>query len=402
MPDKDISDRVQGGANVPEVLANTQPAGSYLLQKRNEISADIKRLEHERSMIDQAGLIDPLALLDQAAPALSTIMPEALAQIERRANKDEVPLPLPWPALADAMGGGLWPGLHVLVGGTGSGKTQFALQIALHAAKGDRQPAEPLDLAKDPTQGTPTPVLYIGLEMEPVQLAARLLGIESGEYWSRIYRGEIDSTRLDHVRSTLEALPMHLESAPPYGWTYEVLYERAKAFKEKYHAKIESEGHQARPFLIVLDFLQLVTAPGSNAGDIRQTIQRASYTARAVARDLGAAVILISSTAREHYRKMITQKSDKGHTYECQKDNQSGFTPVYEEEYLGTGKEAGEVEYSADSVLVLTRGKYQGDGAPRPIHLCLAKNREGRTAWIDLTFNGNKFSVPAERPRQNI
>jgi len=53
------------------------------------------------------------------------------------------------------------------------------------------------------------------------------------------------------------------------------------------------------------------------------------------------------------------------------------------------------VEYSADSVLALTRSEYQ-EGAARPIHLCLAKNREGRTAWVDLTFNGNKFSAKRE------
>ena len=388
---KDISDLVQAGAPVPGVLANTQPAGHYLLQKKNEITAEITRLQHELSMIDQAGIIDPVALLDQAAPALSTIMPEALAQIERRSTGKELPLPLPWPDLDKAMGGGLWPGLHVLVGGTGSGKTQFALQIAHHAA-----------------MNIGTPVLYIGLEMERVQLAARLLGIESGKYWSTIYRGEVESTCLKHARSMLEALPMHLENAGPYGdWNYNTLKDRAEAFKKKYRDRIEIDGHQVRPFLIVLDFLQLVTAPGdSGGGDIRQTIQRASYAARAVARDLGAAVILISSTAREHYRKMITQLKQNERTYQCRGENRGGnalaWIDVYEEEYLGTGKEAGEVEYSADSVLVLTRGEYQGGGAPRPIHLCLAKNREGRTAWVDLEFNGNKFSVPAERPRQNI
>lgn len=44
-------------------------------------------------------------------------------------------LPLPWPSLEKTLGGPLSPGLHILSGASGAGKTQLALQLALHAAQ---------------------------------------------------------------------------------------------------------------------------------------------------------------------------------------------------------------------------------------------------------------------------
>jgi predicted ATP-dependent serine protease len=68
----------------------------------------------------------------------------------RRARGEEKPVPVPWPSVAREIGGGLWPGCHVLVGNTGTGKTQFALQLALHAAE----------------QGVP--VRYVGFDLDQV------------------------------------------------------------------------------------------------------------------------------------------------------------------------------------------------------------------------------------------
>ena len=58
----------------------------------------------------------------------------ALARIEARRSKRERPVATPWNGVNEALGGGLWPGFYVLVGGTGAGKSQWALQLGLHAA----------------------------------------------------------------------------------------------------------------------------------------------------------------------------------------------------------------------------------------------------------------------------
>ena len=64
------------------------------------------------------------------------ILDEALDRMERRVVGDERPIPLPWSNVSAALGGGLWGGtLVTLVGDTGSGKTQWALQLSVHAAE---------------------------------------------------------------------------------------------------------------------------------------------------------------------------------------------------------------------------------------------------------------------------
>lgn len=62
------------------------------------------------------------------------LMVKLADQLEREAAGSDRPLPLPWPKLNFALGGGLRPGtLNLLVGEPGSAKTFIALEICLHA-----------------------------------------------------------------------------------------------------------------------------------------------------------------------------------------------------------------------------------------------------------------------------
>ena len=106
--------------------------------------------------------------LRDGAPAVGDLVVEALGRMRRRAQGIEKPIPLPWEHLGERLSGGLWPGCHVLVGNTGTGKSQWALQVVLHAAR----------------QGVPC--LYVGLELGKVDLVARLLGLMSNKKWSRL------------------------------------------------------------------------------------------------------------------------------------------------------------------------------------------------------------------------
>src|SRR5207245_3327842 len=101
----------------------------------------------------QPPAVVPLPTSDQPAPpapppsppprdgfeeprALGSVLDDALERMERRARGDERPIPLPWSNVSAALGGGLWGGtLVTLVGDTGTGKTQWALQAAIHAAE---------------------------------------------------------------------------------------------------------------------------------------------------------------------------------------------------------------------------------------------------------------------------
>ena len=310
--------------------------------------------------------------LDADAPILGSFLESAVDRMLRRSRGEEKPVPLP-PAfggnVAEALNGGLWPGLYVLVGNTGSGKSQWALQACLHAA----------------TQQIPC--LYVGLELGREDLAARLLGMAAERKWSRLWLGK-DAEELKAVASEhgpkLLSLPIHTAVASPYGWPYTELLPAAKAIKEKHNELLtDDQGHPRRPMLVVVDFLQLVASPLGIREDMRQRIQQTAYAARAVARDLNAAVILVSSTARDHYASLEGREEGK------QPWQQSATFLV------GLGKESGEVEYAADNVLILAREQWQGTQPPEDgstVHLGVAKARAGKPgAWYPMKFDGGQF-----------
>src|SRR5215207_9598039 len=64
---------------------------------------------------------------------IAEMVPTAMARADRRRSGAEQPVPLPFPSYAQIMAGGLWPGVHMKVAGTGVGKTTVALQESEHA-----------------------------------------------------------------------------------------------------------------------------------------------------------------------------------------------------------------------------------------------------------------------------
>src|SRR6185503_20448221 len=93
---------------------------------------DNDRLRAGEDLDPEAGMVpvDEKGQPRAAPKAIGELFEAAMARMERRALGLERPIPMPptWRAVAGLGGGGWWPGLHVLVGNTGSGKSQFALQ----------------------------------------------------------------------------------------------------------------------------------------------------------------------------------------------------------------------------------------------------------------------------------
>jgi len=92
---------------------------------------------------------------------------------------------------------------------------------------------------------------------------------------------------------------------------------------------------------------------------------RAAYAAREAARRHDAAVLLLSSTARQNYGQLSKRDGDE---------------PVWQRpayEFVGMGKESGEVEYGADNVLVMVRGDDLGPEGTE-MHIGAAKVRAGQ------------------------
>ena len=235
----------------------------------------------------------------------------------------------------------------VLVGGTGAGKTQWAVQLAVEAAL------------------TGARVLYLALELSRQDLAARVLGALGGVPWSGILRGRLDESAAQRVSDAVRrarTLPLHTECGVPFGYGADTLAARAWSL---------------RPALVVLDYLQLCS--GRAGEDPRTTVGRVSYVARTIARDLGAAVLVLSSTARTNYAELVNDPT---------KDPSA---------LVGLGKESGEIEYAADGVLVLARHADQ----PKARVFVVAKNRHGPLGRVELEWSGTAFRE-GDSPREPV
>ncbi len=320
-----------------------------------------RELNPEMDLVKVAAVLedkDAIAELEKSKVALS--YNDAVRRMLDRAAGREVPVPLPWNSLNDALGGGLWSGLHILVAASGVGKSQWSLQATEAACLAG------------------IPVLYIGLELDKMGLIARLLGLRAQCQWGALYLGSdpknLGRADLEH-RLTISSWPLYIEVSPPMGWHYQELHRKVGALRAL---------HRDGPCLIVLDYLQLVT--GNKNEDLRERIRQASYAARAAARDHHASVLLISSVAREHYPYLTGQK--RVNDLSPGEGNPARF--------LGVGKESGEIEYAADSVLVLCQDGIEdsNNAVLRNIYLGIAKQRAGLTRWVPLQFDGNRFSDP--------
>lgn len=292
----------------------------------------------------------------------------AMAELMERATGVRKPLATPWDALNKSLGGGFWPGLHIFSGATGHGKSQLALQSMLSAAING------------------TDCLYVGLELDRKGILARLLSLLEYQttgrslYWSKIWRGELSPHDLQQLSDTylepLSELSIWVEFAPPHGWAPERLFTNVGAMRRR-----QTPEQQQKPIMAVLDFLQVVGNPETSEKrhtEIRERIGKASYGGRAVAREFEAVVLVLSSMSREG------AKISKPHMIG---DDLRVPTASYRpDDFAGLGKESGDIEYSADTVVAFTSGEGKGE-----VNLAIAKQRAGTTSWVPLEFDGVVF-----------
>jgi replicative DNA helicase len=312
---------------------------------------------------------------DERAIPLHLLLPEAQQLAEDRRAGRIRPVPVPWSSLGEALGGGLWPGMHVLTGPTGTGKSQLAVQLAAHAARED------------------FPVLYIALELSRADVVFRVLGSELADKygedapkWSDLAFGRAPEKLDEAVRlvKNFTEWPFDVEEGEPFRWHAGTLRERAMALRQM--LKDTRSKAASRPMLIVVDYLQIIGAPpplrGERVPDLREKIAQAAYAARSLARDpeVNAAVVLLSSVARNAHDAIA--KEAEARTLGT---GDAG-------RFVGQGKESGEIEFGADSVLALCpEGQDSHSPGTRTMHLAIAKLRHGKGGWVKLLFNGAWF-----------
>lgn len=315
--------------------------------------------------------------------SIGSMLDEGLRRADARRLGLEKPVNVPWRDLASQLGGGLWPGLHLLVGGTGSGKSTLALQTAVSAAK----------------EGTP--VCYVGLELGELDVTLRVLGEEARVSWSKLYTGRSSPQDVAKARAAapaLEGLPFYVAFGRPTGWPASELGVLAEEMRRAHPETTPG----ALPMLLVLDFLQIVGDEPQTRSEMRERIGRAAYVARDVARRLNVAVLAISSAARDKYaalagdglREAGLRIDDDGRRFVLSSDG-----------LVGTGKESGDVEFAADSVTVSVRGPRLPSVNPddRCVVLVTAKGRATGASWCALRFErGQRFTEWSESAREVV
>ncbi|HMB06338.1 MAG TPA: replicative DNA helicase [Isosphaeraceae bacterium] len=240
----------------------------------------------------------------------------------------------------DDITGGLQPEqLVILAARPSMGKTALALNICDHAAVNLK-----------------VPTLVISLEMGQLELAERLLCARSRVDGHKLRTGQNLGTRemtlLGKGYDELRSSPLFIDDTPARN----MLQITANARRLKLRQKLG---------LIVLDYIQLVDTEDSR--DSRQEqIAKISRRLKMLAREVQIPVIALSQLNR---------------AVENREDRRPRMADL---------RESGAIEQDADLVLLLHRPEYY-DASDQPgiAELIVAKNRNGATSTVKLTFLKN-------------
>lgn len=238
--------------------------------------------------------------------------------------------------------------------------------IIVAARPGMGKTALTLSMARNMAVNSNIPVAFFSLEMSSVQLITRLISSETGLSSEKLRTGKLEKHEWEQLNvkvKGLETAPLFIDDTP----SLSIFDLRAKA------RRLASQ-HGIR--LIVIDYLQLMTAGGSQKGGNReQEISTISRNLKALAKELEVPVIALSQLSRA----VETRGGSK--------------RPL-----LSDLRESGAIEQDADIVSFIYRPEYykidEWDDEERSptqgqAEFIVAKHRNGGLENIRLKFVGH-------------
>ncbi|WP_165248579.1 replicative DNA helicase [Adlercreutzia sp. ZJ141] len=232
--------------------------------------------------------------------------------------------------------------LVILAARPGVGKTSFALNLAVNAAK------------------TGSTVAFLSLEMSASQLVQRILCSEARVNLSRLRAGQLqeqDWGAIADASNTLSKLNMFIDDTP----SLSILELRAKARREL---------RGCDKGLIIVDYLQLMQPPKSRRdGNRAVEVGEISRGLKVLAKEMNMPVLALSQLSRQ-----VEMRGKK--------------RPM-----LSDLRESGSIEQDADIVMFIDRSmdEMEAESEGRPdlgtAELIVAKHRNGPTRDIPLAFN---------------
>ncbi len=278
---------------------------------------------------------------------MSTLIRKAIEQIEVAKNKKDglSGIPSGLTALDRLTSGWQKSDLVILAARPAMGKTALVLSVARNAA---------VDFNK--------PVAVFSLEMSSLQLVTRLISSESELSGEKLKKGSLADHEFEQLNAKIQKLaeaPLFIDDTPGLS----VFELRAKARRLKEQHNIE---------LIIIDYLQLMTAGGEGRGNREQEISTISRSLKGLAKELNVPVIALSQLSRA----VETRGGDK-------------------KPQLSDLRESGAIEQDADMVMFIHRPEYYGitedeNGAPTVGvgELIVAKHRNGPVDSVKVRYIG--------------
>ncbi len=276
---------------------------------------------------------------------LEDVIKMAITQIEEAAkNTDGVSgVPTGFKDLDRITSGWQKSDMIVLAARPGMGKTAFVLSMARNTAV-------------DYNQG----VAVFSLEMSSVQLVNRLISSETGISSEKLRKGNLAPHEFQQLHGRIGKLskaPLFLDDTPALS----IFDLRAKCRRLKRQHDIK---------MVIIDYLQLMTAGAAGKGNREQEISTISRSIKEIAKEIEVPIIALSQLSRS----VETRGGSK--------------RPL-----LSDLRESGAIEQDADIVTFIYRPEYYGlmedeDGMPTQDRgdIIIAKNRHGSLDTVHLKF----------------
>lgn len=283
---------------------------------------------------------------------IKPVLNEAILQIEKaRHQKDGLSgVPSGFTALDRITSGWQKTDLIIVAARPSMGKTAFVLSMARNMAVDHNRT-----------------VAIFSLEMSSLQLVNRLISSETELGNDKLKTGRLENYEWEHLNrkiSNLEKAPIFIDDTPALS----IFEFRAKCRRLKMQHNVQ---------VVIVDYLQLMTAGSDNRGSREQEVSTISRSLKAIAKELNIPILALSQLNRSV-------------------ESREGKRPQ-----LSDLRESGAIEQDADIVTFIHRPEYYGiteDDSGNSLmgvaEIIIAKHRNGATGEVHLSFKKElaKFS----------
>jgi replicative DNA helicase len=217
-----------------------------------------------------------------------------------------------------------------------------------------------LSMARNITVLHKLPVAVFSLEMSALQLVTRLMSSEAELDAEKLKKGQLENYEWEQLNSKVNSLidaPLFIDDTPALS----IFELRAKSRRLKAQHDIQ---------MIVIDYLQLMSATGTDAGNREQEISNISRSLKSLAKELNVPIIALSQLNRSVETRGGSKK------------------PM-----LSDLRESGAIEQDADLVSFIYRPEYyqfeedeNGESTQGVGSIIIAKHRNGPLDEIKLKF----------------